>query len=73
MNKIIPSPAVRAWIYGILVAAAAVGVGYGVITAEQGNLWLAFAAAVLGLSNGLALVNTPKGRHSASSGEDGGA
>lgn len=67
MNKIIPSPAVRAWIYGVLVALAAVGIGYGVITAEQGNLWLALAAAVLGLSNALALANTPKGKHEADS------
>lgn len=59
MNKVIPSPAVRAWIYGVLVAAAAVAIGYGLITAEQGNLWLAFFGAVLGLSNSLALANTP--------------
>ncbi|MFJ3392015.1 phage holin [Leifsonia aquatica] len=65
MNKIIPSPAARAWIYGVLVAAAAVAIGYGLITAEQGNLWLALAGAVLGLSNSLALANTPKGKHSA--------
>lgn len=63
MNKIIPSPAARAWIYGVLVAGSLVAIGYGVITAEQGNLWLTLAGAVLGLSNGLALANTPK--HSA--------
>lgn len=60
MNNIIPSPAVRAWIYGVLVAGSLVAVGYGLITAEQGNLWLTLAGAILGLSNGLALANTPK-------------
>ena len=60
MNNIIPSPAVRAWIYGVLVAGSLVAIGYGFITAEQGNLWLTLAGAILGLSNGLALANTPK-------------
>ena len=60
MNKIISDPAIRAWIYGVLVAASLLAVAYGVLTAEQGNLWLSLAAAILGLSNGLALANTPK-------------
>ncbi|MDI2033008.1 phage holin [Paenarthrobacter nitroguajacolicus] len=61
---IIKDPAVRAWIYGILGAGAAVAVTYGLLSGEQVTVWLALAAAVLG--NGLALANTDKpGKHEA--------
>lgn len=64
MNNIITNPAIRAYIYGILAAAGAVALVYGLVTEEQLVVWLALGAAVLG--NGLALVNTPtKGRHEA--------
>lgn len=61
-NKWIPSPEVRTWFYGVLVALGAVGVGYGIITAEQSGLWLSLASAILGLGNLLAARNTPKGK-----------
>lgn len=56
-NRWIPRPEVRAWIYGIAVAGAALLVGYGVLTIEQGGLWLAVIGAVLGTSNLLAARN----------------
>ena len=59
-NKWIPSPELRGWLYSILAALAAVGVGYGVITAEQGGLWLALGAAVLGVGNLIAARNVPR-------------
>lgn len=59
--KFIPSPKVRAYLYTVLVAAGALLVFKGVITAGELGLWLALGGAVLGLSNGLALANTPKG------------
>lgn len=46
----------RAWIYRVLVAVAALAVGYGLLTGEEAALWLAAASAVLG--NGLATANT---------------
>ena len=58
-NRWIPSPAVRLWLYSILVALAGLGIGYGIVTAEQGGLWLALGAAVLGVGNLLAAGNTP--------------
>lgn len=58
-NKWIPSPAVRAWLYGVCVALGALAVGYGIVTAEQGGLWLALAGAILGTGNALAARNTP--------------
>ena len=57
MNKIIPSPRLRAWIYGILIAAGPLAVFYGLATAQEVTLWLGVAASALG--NGLALANTP--------------
>ncbi|QOT19747.1 hypothetical protein [Paenarthrobacter sp. YJN-5] len=61
---IIKDPAIRAWIYGIFAAGAAVAVVYGLVTNEQVTVWLALVAAVLG--NGLALANVDKpGKHEA--------
>lgn len=57
--RFIPSPDTRAWLYGIMVAAAALAVIYGVTTVEQAGGWLVLAGALLGVSNGLALANTP--------------
>ena len=57
MTNLIPNPKVRAWIYGILVAAGPLAVIYGLVSAEEVALWLGVAAGALG--NGLALLNTP--------------
>lgn len=46
----------RAWVYRVLLAAQPLIVAYGVTSNEVAALWLAFAAAVLGL--GLASANT---------------
>lgn len=59
-NRWIADPAVRLWLYGILAAAAPIGVAYGLITVEQGGLWLALASALLGVGNLLAARNTPR-------------
>lgn len=58
--KFIPSPAVRAWLYGVMVAAGGVAVVYGLLTIEQLGVWLVLGGALLGVSNSLALANTPK-------------
>lgn len=49
----------RRWVYRIAVAGAGVAIGYGVMTAAEGGLWLALAAAVLGAPSALAGANTP--------------
>ncbi len=56
----ITNPKVRAYIYGILIAAGAVAVVYGLVNVQQLGVWLSLGGAALGLSNGLALVNVPK-------------
>lgn len=61
----ITNPKIRAYIYSILVAAGAVALVYGLVNAEQLGVWVALAGAALGLSNGLALANTPNGKHEA--------
>ena len=48
----------RAYIYRILVATAAVAVAYGLIEAENVELWLVLAVAILGGGTGLAARNT---------------
>lgn len=57
MNRYMPTPAVRAWIYGVLAAAAPLAVVYGLLTEQEVALWLGVVSAALG--NGLALLNTP--------------
>lgn len=52
-----PSPRVRAYIYGIAVAALPILIAVGVVSKEDAPLWIAFAGAVL--VPGLALANTP--------------
>jgi hypothetical protein len=61
----IKDPKTRAWLYGIMVAAAALAVVYGIVTVEQAGGWVVLAGAALGISNGLALANTPKGKDAA--------
>ena len=53
----------RKYIYGILVAAGALALIYGLVTNEQLIAWIAFGGAILG--NGLAFANTDKGKHEA--------
>lgn len=50
---------VRAWVYGIVAAAGYVAFIYGLVNLEQLGAWLALGGAVLGVSNTLALGNTP--------------
>ncbi len=59
-NKWVPSPELRIWLYGVLVAGAALAIGYGLLTVEQGGLWLALGAAILGTGNLLAARNVPR-------------
>ncbi|AQX81475.1 hypothetical protein BWO91_17260 [Plantibacter flavus] len=57
---------VRQWAYGIAVAAAPILVIRGVLDAAEAGLWVVAAGAVLGVTGGLALANTPKrGAHAA--------
>ncbi|WP_066303230.1 phage holin [Arthrobacter luteolus] len=54
------TPAVRKWIYGLVAAGIPILVLFGTVAAEDIQVWLNFAAAVLGLgAAGLALPNTP--------------
>lgn len=59
MNHIIANPDIRKWMYRVAAAIGVVLIGYGIVTAEQGGLWLSLIGAVLGGPNGLASVNTP--------------
>lgn len=59
MIKALQQPKVRRWIYGILTAAGAVAVTYGLVTGEQLSVWLLLAANVLG--TGLAFTKTNTG------------
>lgn len=48
----------RRWVYGIVIAALPVLVAYGLMAPDQMTLWVAVAAAVLGVSSsGLAAAN----------------
>lgn len=60
-NRFVPSPAVRAWLYGVIAAAVPLLVLLGVFTVDVGAHVLNIAAALLAVS-GLALAgaNTPK-------------
>jgi len=61
------TPAVRKWIYGIVAAGIPILVIFGTVAAEDIQVWLNFAAAVLGLgAAGLALPNTPTSTDDAS-------
>jgi hypothetical protein len=56
---------VRQYIYGIFATAGLLLIGYGILNVEQYGLWLAVIGAALGLTNALALNNTPNGKHEA--------
>ena len=55
----------RRWLYNIGIAAGAIAVGYGILTAEMAALWLGLLAALLGgvavLHVGEAGVDVPAG------------
>jgi hypothetical protein len=55
--KRLPSPAARQWAYRVVLAAIPLLVVAGLIAPEQVGLWLALAAAVLGVG-GAGLANT---------------
>ena len=58
--RIVPSPAVRLWLYGIAGTLVPVLVIYGLVTTEEGTAWLAVAGAVLAPAGlGLAAANVP--------------
>lgn len=60
-NRYIPSPAARAWIYGVVAAVLALLVAVGVIAPDVSGHILGIASAVLGIAvSGLALSNTPR-------------
>lgn len=59
-NRWVPSPEVRLWMYGVAVAVAALLIGYGILTIEQGGLWLAVIGAILGTGNAVAARNVPR-------------
>lgn len=56
--KVNPPPTMRAAIYAVAVAVAALLVGYGILTEQHATLWLALASAVV---NSMALLNTGGG------------
>lgn len=55
-----PSEAVRAYIYSVLVAAVPLLIGYGILSAEEAAVWLGLGASVLGLGLARANVTTKK-------------
>lgn len=48
LTKWIKDPGVRGYLYRVLVAAAAVAAGYGIVTSEELAVWLGLVATVLG-------------------------
>lgn len=56
----ITDPRTRAYLYGVMVAIGGLALIYGIVNVEQLGGWLILAGALLGVSNGLALANTPK-------------
>ena len=57
-GNIIPSTKVRAYIYGLMLAASPLVVYHGLATLEEVGLWVVFGGVALGVSNGVALANT---------------
>lgn len=49
MLETLTSPSARKWLYGVTIAVIAVLTGYDVITTDKAPLWLALAAAILGV------------------------
>lgn len=57
-GKVIPSAKIRAYVYGVMVAASPLVIYYGVATLEEVGLWIALGGVALGVTNGVALANT---------------
>lgn len=54
------TPKVRSWLYGVVTAALAILVVYGVISEGEVSVWLALAGALLGVvSSGTATAYRP--------------
>lgn len=49
MNKWITSPQARKRLYKVLLALVGLAAGYGLISGEEGVLWVAVVSAALGL------------------------
>lgn len=58
-NRIIKSPGFRRYGYLVLTAVVALLIGYGLIDAEQGELWKELVYAIFGLGFLTAAANTP--------------
>jgi hypothetical protein len=58
-GRVVWSPAVRRYVYGVFLSAGPVVLFYGLLSAQEFAIWAGLAASVLGLPNGLALANTP--------------
>lgn len=58
-NRIIKSPGFRRYGYLLLTAVVALLIGYGLIDAEQGELWKELVYAIFGLGFLTAAANTP--------------
>lgn len=59
---VLSNPQFRQWVYGLLLAAVPLLMGYGIIDANQAALWLSAAGSVLGL--GTATITVAKQRAS---------
>lgn len=57
--KTVLTPAVRAWIYGLVLASVPLLVFYGLVDAKAAPLFLTLAVALLNIDT------TPKGKHEA--------
>lgn len=63
-GKIVTDPDLRAHLYVTAVAIVALLVAAGFLAADEAQLWLNLAAALIGLaSTVLARFNVPRGRH----------
>jgi len=61
----ITNPVIRRYIYGIMVAVGGVLLVYGIVNSAQLGAWLILGGAITGVTNLLALTNTPDGKHEA--------
>lgn len=56
------TPRVRLWLYGLGIPTVPLLVSYGVVTADEGQLWLTWLGAALAVGGlGVAAANTPRG------------
>lgn len=59
-NALVPSPQVRRYVYAVALSLGPVVLFYGLATAQEVAMWAGVLGTVLGVPQGLALVNTPK-------------